>query len=55
MGRVNWKREYLLCTLPFIGWAIGWKLDKIEDERLTRFRDKSALYGKSTPPAKPSW
>lgn len=53
--KVNLKKEYLACVIPFIGYFLGWKLDKMEDERLSRFRDKSALYKRDPPPAEPSW
>ncbi|OXU26660.1 hypothetical protein TSAR_010845 [Trichomalopsis sarcophagae] len=53
--QINLKREYLVCVFPFIGYLIGWKLDRMEDERLSKFRDKSALYRRDPPPAEPSW
>jgi len=35
---------------------IGHKLDKMESERMTTFRDKSALYGRELKPGEPpSW
>lgn len=34
------------AALPFLGFGIGWYLDRLETERLTLFRDKSALYGR---------
>lgn len=42
-------------AIPFLGFLAGWKLDKMEDERLATFRDKSKLYGRAIPPAEPSW
>ncbi|KAK4877458.1 hypothetical protein RN001_009964 [Aquatica leii] len=44
-------------VLPFIGFGIGWYLDKRETERMTLFRDKSALYGRQhdDPSRPPSW
>lgn len=33
--------------LPAIGFVTGWYLDRLETERLTLFRDKSALYGRA--------
>ena len=57
----NWQKygltkQYLLCTIPFMGYAFGAWLQRIEDLRLTRFRDKSALYGRpENPPSEPSW
>lgn len=32
--------------LPFVGFGIGWFLDRKETERMVRFRDKSSLYGR---------
>lgn len=31
---------------PLVGYGLGWYLDRMETERLTLFRDKSALYGR---------
>lgn len=46
----------LLWGVPFIGYAIGWFLDRKETERMTLFRDKSALYGRQLQPGEqPSW
>ncbi|CAG9824382.1 unnamed protein product [Phaedon cochleariae] len=43
-------------SLPALGYAIGWYLDKKETERLTLFRDKSALYGRVLKEGeKPTW
>lgn len=36
----------IACALPFVGFAIGHYLDVQETERMTLFRDKSALYGR---------
>ncbi|CAH1371817.1 NADH dehydrogenase [ubiquinone] 1 beta subcomplex subunit 1 [Tenebrio molitor] len=33
-------------SLPILGFAFGAYLDRKETERLTLFRDKSALYGR---------
>ncbi|XP_056648160.1 NADH dehydrogenase [ubiquinone] 1 beta subcomplex subunit 1 [Diorhabda carinulata] len=42
--------------LPVIGLVTGWYLDRLETERLTLFRDKSALYGRELKEGeKPSW
>lgn len=35
------------------GFAIGWWLDSKETERMSQFRDKSALYGRKV--EQPSW
>lgn len=48
--------QYLWLGLPLVGFGIGWFLDREETLRMTRFRDKSALYGhrlKAGDP--PSW
>ena len=48
-------KQYCLAIFPIIGFFIGKKLDDWEDERLTRYRDKSALYRRDVPPETPSW
>ena len=53
--QINLVKEYLYCLIPFGGALVGYKLDRMEDERLSRFRDKSALYRRAVPPAEPSW
>ncbi|CAH1105481.1 unnamed protein product [Psylliodes chrysocephalus] len=41
---------------PALGFAFGWYLDRKETERLTIFRDKSALYGRVLKEGEaPSW
>lgn len=41
---------------PFLGFYLGHLLDKAETERMTLFRDKSALYGRELAEGeKPSW
>ncbi|KAK5642798.1 hypothetical protein RI129_008965 [Pyrocoelia pectoralis] len=49
--------NYIFMIIPFIGYGFGWFLDRKETERMTLFRDKSALYGPCTPdPSRPpSW
>lgn len=43
-------------VLPLTGFMIGWWLDIKETERLSHFRDKSALYGRVLEEGeKPSW
>jgi len=42
-------------VVPFSAYYIGLKLERLETERMSLFRDKSALYGSATPPATPSW
>lgn len=46
-------RQYIWCAIPFTGFFIGKFLDDMETDRMTRFRDKSALYGRQVD--KPSW
>jgi hypothetical protein len=48
-------RDYWVWALPLTGLTVGWWLDRKEIERMVSFRDRSALYGKNPPPAKPSW
>ncbi|XP_076243363.1 NADH dehydrogenase [ubiquinone] 1 beta subcomplex subunit 1 [Calliopsis andreniformis] len=47
-------------AIAFIGFTaagtFGWWLDRLETERMTRFRDKSKLYGRELKPGEPpSW
>ncbi|KAL0118330.1 hypothetical protein PUN28_009165 [Cardiocondyla obscurior] len=50
-----WKLYWTLI-FPFTGFMIGRKLDSLETERLSGFRDKSALYGRELKPGEPpSW
>jgi len=47
---------YWTLIFPFAGFMIGHKIDKMETERMTMFRDKSALYGRELKPGEPpSW
>ncbi|XP_077254542.1 NADH dehydrogenase [ubiquinone] 1 beta subcomplex subunit 1 [Temnothorax americanus] len=47
---------YWTLIFPITGWMIGHKLEKLETERMTMFRDKSALYGRELKPGEPpSW
>ncbi|XP_053947918.1 NADH dehydrogenase [ubiquinone] 1 beta subcomplex subunit 1 [Anastrepha ludens] len=50
-------KNYILGVLPIIGFAIGHFLDKKETERMTLFRDKSALFGRpeGSEGRAPSW
>lgn len=44
------------AIIPATGYGIGWFLDKKETERLSLFRDKSALYGRELKEGEqPSW
>ncbi|XP_011259836.1 NADH dehydrogenase [ubiquinone] 1 beta subcomplex subunit 1 [Camponotus floridanus] len=50
-----WK-YYWPLIFPFAGFMIGHKLDHMESERFSMFRDKSALYGRELKPGEPpSW
>uniref|UniRef100_A0AAG5DC25 NADH dehydrogenase [ubiquinone] 1 beta subcomplex subunit 1 n=1 Tax=Anopheles atroparvus TaxID=41427 RepID=A0AAG5DC25_ANOAO len=49
-------RQYLWSVVPLFGFSLGWFLDSKETERMTMFRDKSALYGRVLKEGeKPSW
>jgi len=49
-------RQYKLALIPFAGFLIGHIFDKIQEKRMTTFRDKSALYGRELKPGEPpSW
>uniref|UniRef100_A0A182N133 NADH dehydrogenase [ubiquinone] 1 beta subcomplex subunit 1 n=1 Tax=Anopheles dirus TaxID=7168 RepID=A0A182N133_9DIPT len=48
--------SYLWSVVPLFGFGVGWFLDRKETERMTMFRDKSALYGRTLKEGeKPSW
>lgn len=49
------RYNYMICLIPIGAAFIGHILDKKEDERMSKFRDKSALYIRDVPPKKPSW
>ena len=56
LKHIKAKRMHILVLFPLAGYAMGWKLDNMEIERLTLFRDKSALFGRELgPDEKPSW
>lgn len=49
-------REYWVLVFPFAGYMFGKFLDDKESERMTNFRDRSALYGRRLKEGeKPSW
>ncbi|XP_017485741.1 PREDICTED: NADH dehydrogenase [ubiquinone] 1 beta subcomplex subunit 1 [Rhagoletis zephyria] len=54
---IGLDKRYAWGVLPLIGFAIGHFLDKKETERMTLFRDKSALYGRPEGAERkpPSW
>lgn len=50
------QRKSLLALFPVVGFMIGWKLDNMEMERMSLFKDRSALFGREHgPDYKPSW
>ncbi|KAH0946486.1 hypothetical protein HN011_011747 [Eciton burchellii] len=50
-----WK-IYWTLIFPVMGFCLGHKIDLMETERMTLFRDKSALYGRELKPGEPpSW
>ena len=51
----NLYKKFWIFIYPLTGLMIGWKLDRMEDERMSLFRDKSALYRRNPPPSEPSW
>ena len=58
--RMTWtyimQRKHLIAVVPFAFMAVGWKLDRMEIERMTLFRDNSALFGREHGiNYKPSW
>lgn len=55
MAIFGFTKQYVWLLLPAAGYMIGWKLDRMETERMVMFRDRSALYGRGTLPATPSW
>lgn len=49
-------RQYVFAAIPLSGFMFGWWLDRKETERMVRFRDKSALFGRELKPGeRPSW
>lgn len=45
-----------MLLLPVGAFLVGWKLDRMEAERLSLFRDRSALFAREHgPDYKPSW
>lgn len=48
--------SYIPLIFPITGFIIGAYLDRYDDLRLVKFRDKSALYGRELAPGEqPSW
>ncbi|XP_015607367.1 uncharacterized protein LOC107273551 [Cephus cinctus] len=51
-----YKQYIPFIIIPTLGFIGGLYLERLEDERWTMFRDKSALYGKPKAPGEPpSW
>ncbi|XP_029902908.1 NADH dehydrogenase [ubiquinone] 1 beta subcomplex subunit 1 isoform X1 [Myripristis murdjan] len=46
----TFARDHWVNILVPIGFVIGWYLDKQQDQKLTAFRNKSALYGRELKP-----
>lgn len=46
-------KQYIWAVVPMTGYFLGKFLDDKETERMTTFRDKSALYGRQV--ETPSW
>jgi hypothetical protein len=55
MAIFGFTKQAFWLLIPAAGYAIGWKLDRLETERMIMFRDRSGLYGRQTMPAMPSW
>ncbi|XP_046734486.1 NADH dehydrogenase [ubiquinone] 1 beta subcomplex subunit 1 [Diprion similis] len=56
MAILGFTREMFLMVVPLTGYAFGAWIDRQETLRMTRFRDKSALYGRTLAPGEPpSW
>lgn len=52
----GFTKEYVWVSVPLIGFCIGGYLDRQETLRLTKFRDRSALFGRELKEGeKPSW
>lgn len=50
---IGFTKDWWVFLLPLSGYAIGSWLDNKESERMSFYRDKSALYGRKVD--KPSW
>ncbi|XP_055915179.1 NADH dehydrogenase [ubiquinone] 1 beta subcomplex subunit 1 [Eupeodes corollae] len=49
-------KQWVWLSLPILGGVVGNYLDNKETERMTMFRDKSALYHRVLKPGEsPSW
>lgn len=47
MALLGLTREYVWYGVPMVGFCIGWYLDRKETERMSLFRNKSSLYGRT--------
>uniref|UniRef100_A0A8C7X6B9 NADH dehydrogenase [ubiquinone] 1 beta subcomplex subunit 1 n=1 Tax=Oryzias sinensis TaxID=183150 RepID=A0A8C7X6B9_9TELE len=43
-------RRYWVHLFVPVGFVIGWYFDKLQDQKLTAFRNKSALFGRELKP-----
>ncbi|KAM9840002.1 NADH dehydrogenase [ubiquinone] 1 beta subcomplex subunit 1 [Aulostomus maculatus] len=51
MGKfVSLVRDHWVHILVPMGFVIGWYMDKQQDQKLTAFRNKSALYSRELKP-----
>ncbi|KAF4527421.1 hypothetical protein B566_EDAN015941 [Ephemera danica] len=55
MAIFGFTKAYIAYIIPATAFYVGWRLDRMETQRLTMFRDRSALYRQATMPATPSW
>lgn len=53
MALLGITREYLWYGVPMVGFCLGWYLDRKETERMSLFRNKSALYGRTLKEGEP--
>lgn len=53
MALLGITREYLWYGVPMVGFCIGWYLDRKETERMSLFRNKSSLYGRTLKEGEP--
>jgi len=54
---IGWNKYWPVIFGPaFLGYLIGKKIDDVEKDRSTTFRDKSSLFGGNVKPGEdPSW
>ena len=53
----SYKHQFASLALALgVGWSVGRYIDRQDKNRMSRFRDKSALFGKEKgPDDEPSW